>query len=399
MDIEDDSSESNKIKNDVKYPSFSISIIIIIGLFLLSFCFSFFSLILIKNKIIKINLSYVEYLELFTSGIYLSFSITIFFMENNELNKNNNNNNYNNSNSIFVLFLCLGYIFNCFCENIYNQLQNNNNKYKRKASSFFGLNKNNNINNIHSFNTGSDNNTESLISNELFDNNSPNESKNFEKYNSNEEYYFSINENVESFEKDNPLRYSYDFSKKQNIKKNNIYMFEKLISKNFENKINEHIYNEKNINSIYQIILLNIHKIGYGLYIQINTFEYKYFITICLVIYYIVIVESFYLGITLSNLHNKKREINIYIFMISFIYIISGLLGLIIKYIFCDIFQKIIKFFIIGIFVCSCFNILDNYFCLIHNDDEIKMKKSKEKYFLCFFIFGLILYIFIFINI
>ena len=59
-------------------------------------------------------------------------------------------------------------------------------------------------------------------------------------------YYFNIfNDKIESFEKEKELeKKSYDFTKKLGIQKiNNIFIFEKLINKNNENKIYEQVYN------------------------------------------------------------------------------------------------------------------------------------------------------------
>lgn len=382
MDKEDDLSNN-------KYPSTLVLLIIIIGLFLVSLCLSIFSLK--NNQKIKIILISIEYLELFTSGICFSFSILNIFLENIESNNKDNNFNYNNQNEYLFLFLCLGYITDYFCVNILIQIQlNYNDKIKRKfTSSFF---KNNNKNDLYSINSGF-NNSESIISNESFEDINEIENNNEKRFSTEEKYFSIFNEKNESFGKKEP-GYSCDFSKRQEIK-NNIFMFEKLITKNNENKIHEQIYNEKNIQSVCYIILFNLHKLCQGLYIGINPFKNKYFINFCFAIYYFVIIDSLYLGITLIKFQISKNEMYFYIFTVSVLYFIGGIMGFIFKLFFYEILQRIIIYFIIGTFLYSSFNVLEDYFFNI-DKDEIKLKESKVKYYFYFFIFGLIIHIFIF---
>ena len=399
MNEKDDSSCSKELKNNINKPSISIFLLIITGLFIISFCTSFFSLK--KGKKIKVILFFHEYFELFTSGIYFSFSITNYFWENIELNNYNIKDNSNNSYITFVhLFLGFGFIINYFCENILIKIQLKNNIFKSKySSSFYSLDKNinNNINNkIDSFNSKF-NNTESIISNESIDNSSPIENNIEKRYSTEEKNYFSIfNNNAESLEKEKDPIFSYDFSKKYiNSKINNIYIYENLINKNKVNKVYEQIYNKENLQSLGLIILFNFHKIGQGLFIGINSYEITNFIFISSIIYFFVFIESFNLGYSLSEFQTKNSEIYLYLFIISLLYIISGLLGLMFKIILNEIIQIIIIYFIIGTFLNTSFNILDNYFYLFQND-KTKLKETEDKYYFCFFTLGFIIYILIF---
>jgi len=389
MEEEEESSESKE--NEYNYPSFSILLINIFGLFLISFCMCLISIIRNKQKL-KINITFIEYLELFTSGIYFSFSLINIFLEigNNELSNNIKANKY------LFLFLCFGYICIYFCENILIQLQLKNRKFKRRYSSFINnLNKNNdNKNDILSMNSfgHSDSNADNSLEDISSDEN------NIEKrFSTGGNYYFNIlNDKIEPLEREKEPEKSYDFTKKLGIQKiNNIFIFEKLINKNNENKIYEQVYNEKNIYSIGTAILFNMHKLCQGLYIGIIPFEYKYFTQFCLLIYYFVIIDSFYIGITLSKFQIEKRELSIYIFIISSLYFIGGLIGLLFKLIFNSFFQKMILFFIIGTFLYLSFNILDNYFYHIDKDQN-KIKDCKGKYYFYFFIFGLAIYLLVF---
>ena len=380
MEEEEETFESKQ--NKYNYPSLSILLIDIFGLFFISFCMSIISIIRNKQKL-KINISLIEYLELFTSGIYFSFSLINIFLEieNNDLSNNVNKNKY------LFLFLCFGYICIYFCENILIQLQLKNRKNIRRYSSFINnLNKNNDNKNdtlsMNSFahsDSNIDNSLEDVSSDEnIFD----------KRFSAGGNYYFNIfNDKIEPLEKENEQeKKSYE---------NNIFIFEKLINKNNENKIYEQVYNEKNIYSIGTIIILNMHKLCQGLYIGIIHFEYKYFIQFSLLIYFFVIFDSFYIGITLSKFQIEKREISIYIFIISALYFFGGLIGLLFKLIFNSILQKMVLFFIIGTFLYLSFNILDNYFYRI-DKDETKMKDFKGYYYFYFFIFGLAIYLFIF---
>jgi len=390
MEGEEESSESKE--NKYNYPPLSILLINILGLFVISFCISIISIIRNRQKQ-KINISFIEYLELFTSGVYFSFSLINIFLEieNNELSNNASTNKY------LFLFLCLGYIYNYFCENILIQLQIKNRRFIRRYSSFINnLNKNNDNKNdnlsISSFahsDSNIDNSLEDISSDENI----------FEKrFSTGGNYYFNIfNDKIESLEKEKELeKKSYDFTKKLGIQKiNNIFIFEKLINKNNENKIYEQVYNEKNIYSIGTIIILNMHKLSQGLYIGIIHFEYKYFTQFSILIYYFVIIDSFYIGITLSKFQIEKRELSIYILIISALYFIGGLIGLLFKLIFNNFLQRMIIFFIVGTFLYLSFNILDNYFYRI-DKDENKIKDFKGKNYFYFFIFGLAIYLCIF---
>ena len=395
MDEDDDSSEKKENENYINYPSAHILLIIILGLFIFSFFISIYSLK--KNKNLKISSSFQEYLEIFSCGIYFSFSITNFFMQNKEINEANNSNIY------LILFLCFGYITKFFCENILIPIQITNNTLKRKySSSFFPIN-NKNKEDMDSNNGEFNNRNESILSNESFENSSPVDNIMGKRY-SIEDNYFSIINNIgESFEKEKEKEkepgFSCDFTNKfMNSKINNIYIYENLINNNMENKINDQLYNEKNIHSICLIILFNFHKLCQGLYVGINSFEYKYFIFNTLIIYYFIAFDSFYLGISLSKFQIKKSEINLYIFINSILYFISAIIGLIIKLLLYEIIIKIIKYFILGIFLYSCLNLLESFF--YHNDNGgNKFKESKNKYYFCFFIIELILYITIFLTI
>ena len=390
MEGEEESSESKE--NKYNYPPLSILLINILGLFVISFCISIISIIRNKQKQ-KINISFIEYLELFTSGVYFSFSLINIFLEieNNELSNNASTNKY------LFLFLCLGYIYNYFCENILIQLQIKNRRFIRRYSSFINnLNKNNDNKNDN-LSMSSFAHSDSNIDNSLEDISS--DENIFEKrFSTGGNYYFNIfNDKIESLEKEKELeKKSYDFTKKLGIQKiNNIFIFEKLINKNNENKIYEQVYNEKNIYSIGTIIILNMHKLSQGLYIGIIHFEYKYFTQFSILIFYFVIIDSFYIGITLSKFQIEKRELSIYILIISALYFIGGLIGLLFKLIFNNFLQRMIIFFIIGTFLYLSFNILDNYFYRI-DKDENKIKDFKGKYYFYFFIFGLAIYLFIF---
>ena len=388
-----DSNEPKKEKNYIKYPS-SIILIIIIGLFIFSFFISFFSLKYYKKFTNVFN--FKEYLELLTSGIYIGFTIINIFMENNELNEKNNVDNNNKFNAYLLLFFSLGYITNYFCEIILIQIHLKNNKFKSKySSSIFCLNKNNDSNINDSSNSGLNKN-ESIISNESLEN-SIHINKQIEKRYSNEQKYFSIFNNDESIINDKEENgYSYDFTKKNaNEKINNIYMYENLINKNAESQIYSQVYNEKNINSYILNILFNFHKLCQGLYVGINSFENKYFIFNIFIVYYFVFIDCILLSIALSKFQIKINELNKYIFIISFIYLLSGLIGILFKFIFYEIFQDIIKYYILGAFLYSGFNILDNYFYQ-DNTDDIKYKELKQKYYFCFFILGVLIYLSIF---
>ena len=402
MDEEDDSSDKKDNNYYIKYPSTHTILISIIGLFILSFIIASFSLK--NNKKFKISISFHEYLQLFSSGIFFIFSITNLFMENFRLNKYNNNNNdisiNKYSNTYLILFLCLGYITNYFCENILLRKEITNNNFKNKySSSFFRININKDKNDIDSIITGLNNN-ESLISNESIENSSPIENNLEKRYSTTEEKYFSIlNNNNESIEKEKQIRLSYDFTKKNmNEKMNNIYIYENLINRNIENRIYDHFFIEKNIYSIRLILLFNLHKLCQGLYIGINSFEYKYFIFISFIIYYFVVIDSYYLGVTLSKFQFIKRETFIYIFINSFLYFSSAFIGLVLKLLSNELLGKIIKYFIVGTFLYSSLNILDGYFYHIDNDEN-KSRKYKNKYYFYFFTLGLILYICIFLYI
>ena len=167
MDEEDDSSDK-KENNYIKYPSTHTLLINIIGLFIISFIIANFSL---KNKkIFKISLTFHEYLQLFSSGIFFSFSISNLFMGNIVGDIYNNNDTNKSSDTYLFLFLCLGYITNYFCENILVRKEIANNNFKNKySSSFFRINNNKDKNDIDSINTGLNNN-ESIISNESIEN-------------------------------------------------------------------------------------------------------------------------------------------------------------------------------------------------------------------------------------
>ena len=390
--VEEEESSESKENKYINYPSLSILLIDIFGLFFISFCMSIISIIRNKQKL-NINISFIEYLELFTSGVYFSFSLINMFLEieNNELNNNVNTNKY------LLLFLCLGYIYNYFCENILIQLQIKNRRFIRRYSSLINNliknndNKNDNIS-ISSFDLSDSNKDNSL------EDVSSDENIIEKRFSTGGNYYFNIfNDKIESLEKEKELeKKSYDFTRKLGIQKiNNIFIFEKLINKNNENKIYEQVYNEKNIYSIGTIIILNMHKLCQGLYIGIIHFEYKYFTQFSLLIYYFAIIDSFHIGITLSKFQIEKRELSIYIFIISVLYFVGGLIGLLLKLIFNSFIQKMILFFIIGTFLYLSFNILDNYFYHI-DKDENKIKDFKGKYYFYFFIFGLAIYLFIF---
>ena len=129
MNEEDDSSCSKEIKSNINKPSISIFLIIITGLFIISFCTSFFSLK--KGKNIKVILFFHEYFELFTSGIYFSFSITNYFMENIEINNYNIKDNSNNNSYITFVHLFV-LLFSPEKEKIPPQREININMYSNK---------------------------------------------------------------------------------------------------------------------------------------------------------------------------------------------------------------------------------------------------------------------------
>ena len=84
------------------YPSGFILLIIILFLFLLSFCISVLSLK--NNSVVKLNYYFHEYLQLFSSGILFSFALSNLYIINvTDISKN-----------IVVIFICVGYILNYF---------------------------------------------------------------------------------------------------------------------------------------------------------------------------------------------------------------------------------------------------------------------------------------------
>ena len=393
MDEEESSIKSdNNMNINNKYPSTFLLLIIILFLFILSFCISILSLKRISK--LKINIFFHEYLQLFSSGIYFTFSISNLYILNI----------YNISSTYLIFFICIGYLLNYFCENIlilyYMSSINIQPKY---SSSFFRINKNKNEN----YNDNADSieyNNDSIITNELNENSFPLDN-NLEKRYSTEEKYFSIFNNSESFDKEKDknkikeIGFSCDFTKKNNNTKiDNIYMYENLINKNIENKLYENIY----IYNLYEIkvLIFNLHKICLGLYIGINYefLEYKYFIFFCYVIYFFIVIDSFYFGISLSK-QIQQNKIYIFIFIHSFIYFLSALIGLLFKYILYEILGNIIKYIIIGIILYKGLHALDNYFYK-NNINENKYKENNNnKYYFGLFAIGLILYIIIFLYI
>ena len=88
----------------------------------------------------------------------------------------------------------------------------------------------------------------------------------------------------------------------------------------------------------------------------------------------------------------------IFIFIHSFLYFGSALIGLLFEFLLYEIIRNIINHLIIGIFFYSSINILDNYF-YNNNNNENKYKEDNFKYYFGYFFVGFILYIILFLYI
>ena len=80
--VQDNSSMKSCDNSNINHgcPSAFILLIIILFLFLLSFCISVLSLK--NNSVIKVNYYFHEYLQLFSSGIVFSFAISNLYIIN-----------------------------------------------------------------------------------------------------------------------------------------------------------------------------------------------------------------------------------------------------------------------------------------------------------------------------